>query len=155
MSITLPSSYSEEMLLYEKFFRTSIFRRVNDLHRVWNRSDITELPRGSYLHLLDDNFLMNKPIVLVPDVNGWAMNLHPDKKFVMHVTDPVACTCIPLEETFTLPNTGVTMTIMNFKKRNQRLMRPVNTIDQFPKESRSEVQSVISYNSLYRARIFG
>lgn len=155
MPITLPTTYSEEMLLYEKFFRTSIFRRVNDLHHVWNRSDITELPRGSILHLIDDNFLMNKPIVLVPDTNGWAMKLQPDRKYVMHVTEPPYPNVMNIEEYFTLPSTGVTVTIMNFKKRNQLLMRPINGVPQFPKENRSEVQSIVSYNSLYRARIFG
>ena len=105
MPITLPTTYSEEMLLYEKFFRTSVFRRVNDLHRVWNRSDITELPRGSILHLIDDNFLMNKPIVLVPDINGWAMKLQPDRKYVMHVTEPPYPNMMNIEESYSISTT--------------------------------------------------
>ena len=157
MPITLDLSLSEERLLYDKFFRTTMFRRINDLNRLWNKEDLSEFPMGSMLHLIDDNFLMNKPIVLVPDTAGWSMTRKPDRKFVMHILDPDTppSKIIHLEETFNLPNSGVAMTIMNFKKRNQLLMRPVMKIEDFPKPTRPEVQSIVSYNALYRARIFG
>ena len=155
MSVTIPETYSEEMLLYAKFFRGQMFRRVNDLNRLWNREELAEYPRGTFLHLIDDNFLMNKPIVLVPDTKGWSMTRRPDRKYVMHITQPVPPTILQLEETFQLPPNGVVITITNFKKRNQLLMRPVNELEAFPKEARTDVQSIISYNALYRARIFG
>lgn len=148
-------SVGEERLLYDKFFRTDMFRRINDLTRLWNIDDLSEYPMGSILHLIDDNFLMNKPIVLVPDTTSWSMTRKPDRKFVMHITDNVADRIIPLSETFILPQSGVFVTITNFKKKNQLLMRPANKLEDFPKPTRPDVQSIISYNALYRARIFG
>ena len=155
MPFTFDMSPSEERLLYDKFFRTNMFRRINDLTRLWNRDDLVEYPVGSMLHLIDDNFLMNHPVVLVPDTAGWSMTRKPDRKFVMHIIEPVPATTIPLTETFALPTTGVSVTILNFKKRNQNLMRPVVKLEDFPSPMRPEVQSIISYNALYRARIFG
>ena len=128
-----PEKYeSNELLIFEQFYRSLVHRRISHFAQLWDTSQLTEWPRGSMLHLIDDNFLMNKPIVFVPDVNGFSMKTLPIKKFVMHVT-----------------------TIMNFKKRNQMKMRPVNEISQFPTEKRAGVQSIISYNSLYRARVLG
>lgn len=155
MPLPFDMSSSEERLLYDKFFRTNMFRRINDLTRLWNRDDLVEYPVGSMLHLIDDNFLMNHPVVLVPDTAGWSMTRKPDRKFVMHITEPMIGETISLAETFALPTSGVSVTILNFKKRNQNLMRPVVKIEDFPSPMRPEVQSIISYNALYRARIFG
>ena len=151
-----PEKYeSNELLIFEQFYRSLVHRRISHFAQLWDTSQLTEWPRGSMLHLIDDNFLMNKPIVFVPDVNGFSMKTLPIKKFVMHVTTPPAQTIVPYKETFILPNKGLVTTIMNFKKRNQMKMRPVNEISQFPTEKRAGVQSIISYNSLYRARVLG
>ena len=46
MPFTFDMSPSEERLLYDKFFRTNMFRRINDLTRLWNREDLAEYPVG-------------------------------------------------------------------------------------------------------------
>lgn len=146
---------SSELLIFEQFYRGLVHRRLSHFNQLWDTSQLAEWPRGTILHLIDDNFLMNKPIVFVPDTSGFSMKTLPTKKFVMHVTTPPAQTIVPYNETYTLPNKGLVTTIMNFKKRNQMTMRPVNEISQFPTEKRANVQSIISYNSLYRARVLG
>ena len=38
MPFTFDMSPSEERLLYDKFFRTNMFRRINDLTRLWTET---------------------------------------------------------------------------------------------------------------------
>lgn len=150
----LVSEYSDEMLLYPLFYRNLVFRRLTDFGKSWDISELKEFPVGSILHLVDDNFLMNKPIVFAPDPAGWSMTREPYRKFMYHVTQPVFG---PIKdvESFVLPPNGLITTLANYRKRNQQFMRPCNTLDDIPGPSRTQVQTVISYNSLYRARIFG
>ena len=54
---------SSEMMLYPVFYRTMIQRKIADFNRLWSTSELKELPRQCILHLIDDNFLMNKPIM--------------------------------------------------------------------------------------------
>ena len=143
------------MILFPLFYRKYVLRRLMDLTTLHDISELKELPVGSMLHIFNDNFKMDKPIVFVPDVaDNPMMNLEPIYKFVYHVSSPVSGV-IPFKESFVLPSQGVTTTILNFKKANQKFMRPVMKVEMFPTVTRPNVQSLISYNSLYRARVFG
>ena len=106
--------YSDEMLLYPLFYRQMILRRIGDLNRLWDISELKEFPVGSILHLLDDNFLMNKPIVFVPDVNGWSMSRDPYRKYIMHITEPPTEAWVKDLEKFVLPLPGLLITILNY-----------------------------------------
>ena len=94
--------YSDEMLLYPLFYRQLVSRRIGDFNRLWDISEFKEFPVGSIVHLLDDNFLMNKPIVFVPDVNSWTMTRDPYRKFILHISEPPAETWVKNIEKFVL-----------------------------------------------------
>ena len=81
---------SSEYIMYNPFYRQRVLRRLTDLQNIRNLSELQEFPIGSMLHLVDDNMLMTKPIVLVPDVNGMGLTKLPYKKFMYHVTAPPA-----------------------------------------------------------------
>lgn len=147
--------YSDEMLLYPLFYRQMVLRRIGDFNRLWDISEFKEFPVGSIVHLLDDNFLMNKPIVFVPDVNGWSMTRDPYRKYIMHISDTPNETWVKNLEQFVLPQQGVTVTLLNFRKRYQSYIRTCNDKKDLPGVARTQVQTLMSYNSLYRARIFG
>ena len=144
----------QENLLYEIFFRRFTFRRLDHLNSLKSASDFTEFPKGAMLHTFFQNFLMSKPVELVPDMTSAPLRANPKRKYIMHVTQPVDGV-IPFEEKFILPPKGLLTTLINFKKRNQRYCRPITDITKFPTMKRTEVLSVISYESLYRARIMG
>ena len=146
---------SSEYVLYNPFYRQTVLRRISDLQHVKSTSDLKEYPIGSIVHLVDDNLMMNKPIVLVPDVDGFAMNILPFKKFIYHITTPVEQKWVHGIENFVLPSTGVNATILNYRRKYQHFMRTCQKLDELPDDKRANVQSFISYASLYRARIFG
>ena len=143
---------SQELLLYMPFWRRFMLRRMIDLNNQWNRKDLVELPRSCVIHLIDDNFLMNKPIVFVPEDDNWLLGMMPNLKFINHVTQPVEGR-IPFKESFLLPQKGVIPTLLNYRKRTMRWMRPWKDTSKMPPVLKS--QAVVSYLSLYRARIFG
>ena len=146
---------SSEYVLYNPFYRQTVLRRISDLQHVKSTSDLREYPIGSIVHLVDDNLMMNKPIVLVPDVDGFAMSILPFKKFIYHITTPVEQKWVHGIENFVLPSTGVNATILNYRRKYQHFMRTCQKLDELPDDKRANVQSFISYASLYRARIFG
>ena len=146
---------SSEYVLYQPFYRTNVLRRISDLQHVKNTSDLKEYPIGTIVHLVDDNLMMNKPIVLVPDVDGFAMSKLPYKKFIYHITTPVEERWVHGIENFVLPSTGVNATLLNYRRKYQHFIRTCQTLDEIPNDKRANVQSFISYASLYRARIFG
>lgn len=146
---------SNEAVLYPQFFRNFVFRRVGDINNTNDIKSLVEWPKGAVIHDIYQNFLMNKPIELVPDLTSAPLAMKPKKKYVLHQTEPVPPTALKYEEEFILPMAGVVTTIINFKKRNQRFTRPITVVTKFPKASMSDVLNVISYESLYRARILG
>ena len=147
--------YSDELLMYPLFYRQMVFRRIGDLNRLWDISDFKEFPVGSIVHLLDDNFLMNKPIVFVPDVEGWSMTRDPYRKYILHISEPPAESWVRNIEKLFLPQQGVVVTLLNFRKRYQSYIRTCNDAKDLPGASRTQVQTLMCYDSLYRARIFG
>ena len=146
---------SSEYVLYNPFYRQNILRRISDLKTIHNRNDLSEYPIGSIVHLVDDNLMMNKPIVLVPDIDGYAMSRLPLKKFIYHITTPVEERWVHGIENFVLPQTGVNATLLNYRRKYQHIMRTCQKLDELPNDKRANVQSFLSYASLYRARIFG
>ena len=148
----LPSS---EYVIYNPFYRQKVLRRISDLKTLHDKNELSEYPIGSIVHLVDDNLMMTKPIVFVPDTEGYAMSRLPLKKFIYHITTPVEQRWAHLQETFILPQTGVNATLLNYRRKNQHFMRTCMKLDEIPNEKRANVQSFISYASLYRARIFG
>ena len=146
---------SSEYIMYNPFYRQRVLRRLTDLQNIRNLSELQEFPIGSMLHLVDDNMLMTKPIVLVPDVNGMGLTKLPYKKFMYHVTAPPAERWVNGLENFVLPATGLNSTLLNFRRRYQHYIRTVLSLGELPDAKRGNVQSVISYASLYRARILG
>ena len=68
------------------FYRQSVQRRLTQLKYLQDRASLTQLPKDSVLHLLDDNFMVNKPLMLVPDDHNWLLSLQPPFKFLQHVS---------------------------------------------------------------------
>lgn len=145
-------TYSSEMVMYPLFYRQNVLRKLTDFNRVWNRRDIRELPRGCVLHLVDDNFLVNKPIVLVPELDNWTFNMAPNIKFLNHITNPVGGP-VPIPEQFRLLPNGLVQTIVNFRKQTMSYVRPWKDVPKMP--ANTLTQAVLSYNSLYRAKVIG
>ena len=111
-----------------------------------------ELPRQCVLHLLNDNFLLNKPIVFVPELDNPFIVKKPVLKFMHHVVNPVKG-ILPIKEEFVLPPKGLLPTLMNYRRRNLRYIKPWEDIKKQPLNVNS--QMIVSYHALYRARIFG
>ena len=146
------SEYSPEVLLFPQFYRKFVLRRINDFNKIHSLSELTELPRQCVLHLLNDNFLMNKPVVFVPEQDNVFLMKRPVLKFMHHVVNPVKG-ILPIKEEFVLPPKGLIPTLMNYRRRNMRYIKPWESVKKPPLNINS--QMVISYHSLYRARIFG
>lgn len=145
-------SISNEMIQYPVFYRQLVQRKITDFNRVWNRSSLVELPRGSVLHLVDDNFLMANPIVFVPELQNWTFQLKPTMKFLYHVTDPVTGP-VNFPERFRLPPYGLIKTIVDFRRKTIQWVRLWKDLPTMPPILAS--QAMVSYLSLYRAKIIG
>lgn len=146
---------SSEYILYNPFYRRTVLRRISDLKTIHDRNELSEYPIGSIVHLVDDNLMMNKPIVLVPNIDGYAMSRLPLRKFIYHITTPVEQTWVKGLENFILPQTGVSATLLNYRRKYQHIMRTCNKLEELPNDKRANVQTFFSYPSLYRARIYG
>ena len=146
------SEYSPEVLLFPQFYRRFVLRRMTDFNKVHSLSELNELPRQCVLHLINDNFLMNKPIVFVPESNNPFIIKRPVLKYMHHIVKPVKG-IISYKEDLFLPPKGVIPTLMNYRRRNIRLIKPWEDLKKPPTNMNS--QMIISYHSLYRARIFG
>lgn len=146
------SEYSPEVLLFPQFYRRFVLRRMPDFNKINTLSDLVEMPRQCVLHLINDNFLMNKPIVFVPEQDNPFIVKKPVLKYIHHVVKPVQG-ILPYQEEFVLPTKGLLPTLMNYRRRNIRFMKPWEELNKPPTNMAS--QMIISYHSLYRARIFG
>jgi len=146
------SSVSMEKLYYNIFYRDKVIRRKNQITQLQERSALTEIPFQGILHVVDDNFLMNKPLVLVPDVNDDTMRLAPIIKFMWHVLQPVYGV-VPIPESFQLVNQGLNTTLTNFNRKYKRWIRPVPDLQRY--KDLPDRMLCFNYNPLYRARIFG
>ena len=144
--------FSSEVLLFQRFYLNFAMRRISDIDKIHPLSALMELPRSCCLHLLNDNFLMNKPIVFTPESDNPFMLKNPHLKFMNHVTSPISG-MIPYPEKFVLPPKGLIPTLMNYRRRNIRFIKPWEDMFKLPGNVNS--QMIISYHSLYRARIFG
>jgi len=144
--------YSTELLLYPRFYREFVLRRLGDFNKIREMSRLNELPRQCILHLINDNFMMNKPIVFVPELDNLFLTKNPKIKFMHHITQPVNGV-LPQPENPVYPPKGVIATLLNYRKKTQTYIRPWEDITALPKNLNS--QAVISYHSLYRARLFG
>lgn len=140
------------MILYPKFYRDHMIRRVPDMNTLRDMSALTEFPVGTMLHIFNDNFNMNKPIALVPELDNPILAKEPYKKFIYHVTDVYGT---GHEETFPLPSPGLMTTISNYRRLTQSYMRQVTSPTAFPSATRPGVSCIVSYDSLYRARVMG
>lgn len=144
--------YSAELLLYPRFYREFVLRRLGDFRKVRDMSRLNELPRQCVLHLINDNFMMNKPIVFVPELDNPFLTKNPHVKYIHHVTQPVDGV-LPQPETPFFPPKGLIPTLMSFRRKTLSYIKPWDDITKLPTNINS--QAVISYNSLYRARLFG
>ena len=149
-NLILPSQ--EALVRYPMFYRQSVQRRLTQLKYLQDRASLTQLPKDSVLHLLDDNFMVNKPLVMVPDDRNWLLSLQPSFKFLQHVVEPLPQRWCELPEQLFLPARGVYPTIRRHRLTHLRTMRPW-TFDKVP--NRMNSQLVVSYLPLYRARILG
>lgn len=141
------------MIIYPAFYRRFVFRRLSQLGKFIDKSELFEFPKESVLHLLDDNFSFNKPITFVPSKNNWALWLMPPYKFIAHIKEPPAPKLFQYSEQFRLPAQGLNQAINNYRKANLKFVKPLKDLQDLP--SRQGVISVINYNSLFRARIIG
>jgi hypothetical protein len=143
--------YSNELLLYPMFFRKYVLRRLSDFKQIKELTSLNELPRQSVLHLINDNFLMTKPIVFVPELTNEFICKNPHLKYLHHVTQPVPGSITP--EKLRLPPTGVISTLMAFRRKTLSFIKPWEDLSKMPGNISS--QAIVSYNSLYRAKIYG
>lgn len=141
------------MILYNSFYRQFVFRRTAQLTKLNNLSSLVELPKASVVHLLDDNFSFNKPIVFVPRLDNFGLKLLPFYKFIHHVKEPPAPRVIQYPEQFRLPMPGLNAAINNFRKSTLRFMKPTKDLMDMP--TRNGVLNFINYNPLFRARVLG
>ena len=144
--------YSTELLLYPMFYRKFVLRRMPDFSKLRDMSDLNEMPRQCVLHLINDNFLMNKPIVFVPEANNVFVLKDPPKKFIHHITQPVNGVLAYAENPY-LPAKGLIATLMNYRRNTMRYIKPWEDIHKLP--GNINTQAMICYNSLYRARFVG
>lgn len=150
----LPSDVSSnELMQYPLFFREYVFRRVPDLTKIDTISKIPELPNGSLLHI-NDNMLMDKPIVHIPDADNVWMAKPPEQKYMSHVIryDSHPTDVVTVDSSGILLQIGnLSSELMKYRQANTRWLKLTNTPAELP--SRNNVQSVVNYNPLYRARI--
>lgn len=143
------------MIYQQQFYRKFITRRVNDLNRILPLDAITELPVGCVGHILD-NLHLDRPMTIVPDLKGFFFHVDPQRKFLYNVTEPDLSPSAPVKinmQGIVLPQAGVKLLLNRFRQENIRTIKTVDDIAELP--VRTGVQSLISYDSLWRLRIFG
>lgn len=154
-SLTQPVDQFEasmELVYYNAFYRNNIVRRTPDLNRVWDTKILEEFPTQVVNHI-DDNFNMDKPITFVPDTKGLLFDTRLKIKYLHHILFNIDDGPYRQDESFIMPSIGVIQSLMSFKSKNMKDVRIVGDYRKLP--FRNGVQNIISYNSLYRARIFG
>lgn len=145
---------SVENIRYDMFFRNFIVRRLSDITKVQSLENLKELPMFSVLHTLD-NFNMDRDVSFVPDMDNPLLKLKPLRKIFYNVTHLESQSPCEFDaKTVVLPPAGVNAAIMHFKTANAKMCRVVSNLTDLP-INRSDIQNVVCYNSLFRAKIYG
>ena len=140
------------MILYDKFYRELGVRTSATINKIVPLENITELPLGSVLHVLD-NLKFRQNIFLAPDVNNALYKLQPVKKLIFNVT-PLKT---PLVESYNdkikSRSVGLAATLTKFRQQDiinrKYIETPYNIL------TRPTVQNVFCYNSIFNCRLTG
>lgn len=153
LNATLESIGCENMRI-EQFYRTYITRRVSDIAHILSLDKLKELPLYSVLHVMD-NLNLDREITYVPDTTNPLFVLKPNKKVIYHVTHLESQSPVDFDvKALSLPSSGLTSQLMDFRNHNSKNCRIVASLQDLP-NLRSDLNCIVSYNSLFRARIFG
>lgn len=130
-------------------FRPGQFNDLKDLR------DLKGLPYGSIVHILD-NFSKTGGFKYTPALDNPMLILENCKLLMTNVIDPTA---VPKEyapvvvDHMILTNAGVNAQLMEYRKDLSPRVLYYNSIEDL--QTRANVQKVVNYNPLFRARMMG
>lgn len=141
------------MIKQDQFAKRVSVRRKSDLQSVKQLSSIESLPVGSILHEVD-NFAELENIVITPTFDNSLMQLKPEKKRIaIAFHDPKETDLFkPDTDGIKFYKQGVRDALKTFKQSNASTVK-YTSMDNLP--DTPDIQSVISYNTLFNTRVTG
>lgn len=142
------------MIPFDTFVKKYFTYRPSDLTKVVDINEIKELPTGVILHTFDN--MLHREMSFIPRLDHPLFQFKTDKTYLHHVTSSKDINIQYATDKVTnypLVDTGVSKALMKYKTANVRDTKIVDTILHMP--ARYGALNIVSYNSLFRAKIRG
>lgn len=144
------------MLRWERFRRESMMWKVSLLTGTKSLSDLTELPYGSIIHILD-NFPMDGHVEYGPRKGNHFMHMNRFYKFMHSVVnwpEHKSSDCAPIyKDKMVLVSGAVHANLMKYIKEMMPLIKRCDKMLDIP--VRNGTMGVVNYNPLFRMRVLG
>ena len=144
------------MIKYQRFRREFMAWRMTQLSEVRSLTDLTELPYGSILHVLD-NFPCDGKIAWGPRADNYLINMNRFRLFmnnqIMWPEKKPTDVAPVSKEKLLLMNSGVMSGIAQYKRDMMPRVKYLDNLAEAP--IIASTLSVVNYNPLFRARALG
>ena len=143
------------MILFNAFRRKFMTWRTSQFKSVTPISALSELPVNSILHICD-NFPMDGMVSMSPRVNNPFITMNKYKLFMANVTFPSESSrdiAPVVKNKMIITSAGVIAKLQKYRQEMTPRVMWVNDIRDMPE--RPNVQCVVNYNPLFRARVLG
>ena len=138
-----------------RFYREKhVFRMGDFSNRIIELANVTELPTGSILHILDDVSFpeAHSDLPRVAD-NIFLQKESFQKKYIYHMRDLDLEGPVHIEDKFIFRPAGLPSIFMKFRSEHKAFFRYLNTLAEMPRTK--ECLVVVNHNPLFRTRLFG
>ena len=145
------------MITHEMFYKKFGVRRVGDLNKVNNLSDLTEVPVNTVIHMLDNiEHISEEEFNVIPDLNNPFLKLDPEKKLIYPVTQTLTKKTVHRPATKGMMYRGATVPrkTAKFFKDNVKNIRPFKG-DVSELTGTTVRSAFLSYNSLFSFKMTG
>ena len=144
------------MIKYQRFRREFMAWRMTQLSEVRSLTDLTELPYGSILHVLD-NFPCDGKVAWGPRADNYLINMNKFRLFMNNQImwpEKKSTDVAPIsKEKLLLMNSGVMSGIAQYKRDMMPRVKYLDNLADAP--IIASTLSVVNYNPLFRARALG
>ena len=138
-----------------RFYREKhVFRMGDFSNRIIELANITELPTGSILHILDDVAFpeAHSDLPRIAD-NIFLQKESFQKKYIYHMRDLNLEGPVMVDDKFIFRPAGLPSIFMKFRSEHKAFFRYLNTLAEAP--STKECLVIVNHNPLFRTQVFG
>lgn len=142
------------MITYQRFRREWMSWRLSDFGKLGDIRDVTELPYGSVVHILD-NFPMDGKVSFGPRIDNHFINMNNFKVYMLNESSwPTKTSPAPInKEKVIMTSAGVMSGLTQYRKMMMPRVMYVQDAESFP--SRAGITNVVNWNPYFRARCMG